>query len=664
MNVSESCWKLRPAILLWILIFFCGSVLLFIDYRLPYREMDVKMTLIYPLKSTDHKIPIRENLRGYLIKTTGCRIPDMDPFDPTVREYIYKENPIKCNVTLPPLVEANLTSLSVIKSSFKAYKIKYLDVFVCCYFVFKRYDPKKDEEDNDILINRTCVKFKYSILIKDEFVKVKCFYNGSEIYKDFFCFVPPKFEINNEIQNSMRKPLSILIAGLDGVSRVNLHRQMRKTMDILKNELKAVEFLGYNKIGDNTFPNLIAILTGLSEDELSQVCWSNNTDHFDNCPFIWKKYKQKKFVTSYAEDASWMGIFNYQKNGFCKQPTDYYWRTFSFTADKQIGNQILMNNNLCLGARLEYKILLDYIKNFVDSMRIYKKAFFNFFWSAGLSHDFLNYPRFGDNDFAKLFNYLHKTDTLNQTVLIFLSDHGIRWSGIRSTNQGMLEERLPFLFITLPKWYKKEFPMVYENLQRNSKRLTTPYDLHYTLRDLLDPYKLTSNFLKKRNQISSESRSYSLFDNIPENRTCDSANIPSHWCACQENVEIEVNSTMAVEATEFAVAYLNAKISDFKQCQNLTLKKIISAKVSFSGNISSLGEGAKKDFTVSFVTVPGDAIFEATVRQTFFKENGLENKELPYTLKITGTVSRLNLYGSQSDCVSDFHMKLYCYCNT
>jgi len=57
--------------------------------------------------------------------------------------------------------------------------------------------------------------------------------------------------------------LNILIIGLDAQSHMNFIRQMPKTYEFLTDTLSGIELLGYNKVGDNTFPNIIPLLTGL-----------------------------------------------------------------------------------------------------------------------------------------------------------------------------------------------------------------------------------------------------------------------------------------------------------------------------------------------------------------------------------------------------------------
>lgn len=67
-----------------------------------------------------------------------------------------------------------------------------------------------------------------------------------------------------------------------------------------------------------------------------------------------------------------------------------------------------------------------------------------------------------------------------------MSDHGIRWGGIRQTYQGQMEERLPFVILALPERFRDRYAQAVANLNLNVRRLTTPFDLHETLKQLLD----------------------------------------------------------------------------------------------------------------------------------------------------------------------------------
>ena len=83
---------------------------------------------------------------------------------------------------------------------------------------------------------------------------------------------------------------------------------------------------GYNKIADNTFPNLMAVLTGMNVTQVTSTCFPSNAKKIDDCPFIWKNYSQRGYLTAYFEDEAELGTFNYAKYGFLNAPTDYYGR--------------------------------------------------------------------------------------------------------------------------------------------------------------------------------------------------------------------------------------------------------------------------------------------------------------------------------------------------
>lgn len=155
--------------------------------------------------------------------------------------------------------------------------------------------------------------------------------NGSGlVYQDYFAFVPRKLHVEERCRKQLQlekllnkkkadqpseKKLSVLIVGIDSVSRLNFHRLMPRTLGKLR-ELGALELYGYNKVADNTYPNIVPVLSGYSVTEFEKLCWTNHERPFDKCPFIWNKFSAKGYRTFFAEDACWMSIFNYLKPGF------------------------------------------------------------------------------------------------------------------------------------------------------------------------------------------------------------------------------------------------------------------------------------------------------------------------------------------------------------
>lgn len=123
--------------------------------------------------------------------------------------------------------------------------------------------------------------------------------------------------------------MNVLIIGLDSVSRLNMLRQLPNTYKVLTSPpLSAISLLGYNKVGDNTFPNLVPLLMGLSAKEIKSLCATTQKHKFDLCPFIWKNFAARGYKTGYGEDPTSMSTFNYQRTGFVEQPVDYYARPY------------------------------------------------------------------------------------------------------------------------------------------------------------------------------------------------------------------------------------------------------------------------------------------------------------------------------------------------
>lgn len=275
------------------------------------------------------------------------------------------------------------------------------------------------------------------------------------------------------------------------------------------------------------------------------------------------------------------------------------------------------------------------------------QPYFAFFWASSLSHDYLNQINLGDNDYLEFFRFLNDSNYLNNTMIVFMSDHGMRWGEIRQTYLGRMEERLPYVHFILPEWFQTNYKQAYHNLQVNQYRLTTPFDLHETLKSFLNLTNLQTDYLNEIQQ--NNGRGFNLFRPISKDRTCELAEITSHWCTCQKSFEISKNDSRIVDVANFTVYYMNDLLNMYPNCVKLHLDEILDARI-MSHDEHILNGHNSTDFMIMIRTKPGDGLFEATIR-----------KEMNH-FRLMGSISRLNLYGKQSACMTDFHLKLYCYC--
>lgn len=488
------------------------------------------------------------------------------------------------------------------------------------------------------------IYFKDSITVPNEMVEVICTLRDTIIYKNYHIFIRPKQAVIKRVSGNV----SILILGLDSVSRINFHRRMPKTNAILS-QLGNIEFLGYNKIDDNTYPNLISVLSGMSAAELKKNCWLNENDYFDRCSFVWDEFKDADFGTAFVEDSPGIGLFNYLKRGFVNKPTDHYLRPLMVRAEQSIGHTSypVGNTKVCIGDKLSFATVLDHTLKIALSMS--DRLYMNFAWTTSLTHDTMEYPLCGDDELSEFLITLEKSGELNHTILIVMSDHGMRWGNFRSTYQGGLEDRLPILKFVMPEWFKSTYRRAVKNLKINSRRLTTPYDLHETLLDLVNVKQLDDDTTGRRTEearaLGNATRT-SLFLEIPLNRTCSSSGIPVHYCACHNpGKTLAVNNVNAVRAADALMRQLNLMLLNFTVCANLTLLQVDSVVVETGRETNKVN-----DYQLQVTTLPGLAKFEATVR------------EYHNEFSLVGSVSRLNVYGNQSYCVNDPNIKLICYC--
>lgn len=133
--------------------------------------------------------------------------------------------------------------------------------------------------------------------INDEFITVECFdaQTMDFVYKDFFAFVPFKWSTEERSLNttwfSGADSISVMVIGVDSVSRMQFHRQLPSTDRILKQQMNAIEMLGYHVVGENTYPNMATFLANSTIDELEAGCYKEGKGMYDNCSLIWKNFE-------------------------------------------------------------------------------------------------------------------------------------------------------------------------------------------------------------------------------------------------------------------------------------------------------------------------------------------------------------------------------------
>ncbi|XP_066272353.1 uncharacterized protein [Branchiostoma lanceolatum] len=468
-------------------------------------------------------------------------------------------------------------------------------------------------------------------------------------------------KVNIEREGRMKTALghgmNVLMVGVDSTSRMNFMRKLPKTFKYFTETLEGHILKGYHVIGDGTTAQFIGMISGYHEDDLPNTkTGTANATTCDVFPLVWSKFRRMGYTTMYAEDEAWAGTFQYRTKGFQKQPTDYYMRPFWVAQDHLRKSK----ESFCFGATPKHHYTLNYTRDFVEAYKDIPK--FAIVFHAELSHDHLNMVQVADEDILTLVRSWKDTGYLNNTILVLFADHGSRYGNLRNTQQGRLEERLPFFGIAVPPWMKERHPEIIRNLKKNEERLTTAFDFHKMLQHVMDYPGDPSGF---------QGHGISLFQEIPLNRTCEDASIADHWCTCMTTLTVNNNMKLVREAAGFAVSYMNNLTAMHRSlCAELFLKNITHAEVLRPNNKLLLFHDSDlifrnalfgkilrlsfMDLRITLETGPNGGAYEVSVRKW------LPDKKT----EITADISRINAYGDHPRCIQDQfpHLRKYCFC--
>ncbi|PVD18433.1 hypothetical protein C0Q70_20982 [Pomacea canaliculata] len=412
---------------------------------------------------------------------------------------------------------------------------------------------------------------------------------------------------------------------------------------------------------DGTPAALLPILTGHHEEELPEARRGMpGAQPVDGHPWVWKEFKRHGYVTAYAEDMASIRTFQYRMLGFKEQPTDHYMRPFYQEAEKEYDSNI----PYCLGSTPRHLNFMHWFEELFATYTRHPKFFFGF--HSELSHN-SNFPvQALDEDLVLFLDRLEKSGHLNSTLLILMADHGARFSYIRATTQGKLEERMPYFALRLPPWVKQLHPQLIRNLEINTRRLTTPFDIHETLMEVLTYSGSGLGDISKR--------AISLFKEIPKHRSCSHAGVTPHWCACLKWDTLKLSDSTVLSAVKSAISKINSYTKyNRKRCAILSLKKITSAARYLPTYDDYVAEQKlrqyRENFTqprlrnyldinqevyqVSFITQPGNGHFEVTC--------SLDTTTRNFFVASTD-ISRINKYGNDANCIEKRHPRLRPFC--
>jgi hypothetical protein len=399
-------------------------------------EIDFLSSFNLMSHSQNSKTDLLSDQSNHMKYKRPCVHPKLSPFDSQIMQFVNKsKTKLMCNPKENWIYIDNGT-LRVSKEAIRKH-----GTIVCAYIPLYR-------GNNDFVVyegNRIFPVMDKMPLITD-FLKIDCRSKDGGIYSNIHSGIAYQSSLHRRhIWNPIPKRAlgyNVLMFGFDSVSRMSWIRMLPKSYEYMIKE-GFIVLKGYNIVGDGTPQALLPILTGKKETELHEARRGYaNASYVDNFPWIWQKYKKAGYVTQWAEDMQSIGTFQLRMLGFRKQPVDHYMRLFYLEAERYYSRF----RYLCLGSLSRHQNMINWVKEF---FKVYQtKPKFSFIFHSEASHNYNNPLGLLDDDLLEFLKYMKSSGIMDNTILLFMSDHGVRVSELRQYSQGKLEEvRIFFLYL-------------------------------------------------------------------------------------------------------------------------------------------------------------------------------------------------------------------------
>ncbi|XP_003744782.1 uncharacterized protein LOC100907525 [Galendromus occidentalis] len=590
------------------------------------------------------ELNLTEIQEKFILYTAKCHIPNYDFKEPNVLKKYYSKPPRKCSKDVEPFIfypKLNQTGgFSCIGVDDTQYKKFYSDRFEldnCTYmetqrdlshikidYYHKFGDPKPLRVDD-------CPP--------EEYLWIQCGVSNKSYEQPLF--MPKVKPVDRTIRenNLGQKPLHVLILGLDSVSRLNAHRQLPKTIAYLKGKKNLVELFGYNKIGVNSSPNQIPLITGIPFKNPYPIGLNLRASnaHFDNLTrFLWDDLGSRGYRTMFYEEQWIYGLFLYPPlSGFLREPTTYWPRPLMQAIDKSS-----LKQGNCVGPDVAAKLYLDYTHQ-LFKISGSERPLFTYGWLSEVAHDNINGGQLVDEYLLDFFTKMTDDGILDNTAVFFISDHGMRFDSFRYTPQGRLEDMLPFAFILMPDRFHTAYPNAKKIMDINSRRLLTAIDMHASLLELADVWD--------EDRLIRTANGFSIFSTIiPNERTCKEAGIDIEFCACYNYHAMNASTRPAQSMGELLVEKINLRLRETEatNCSDFRLDKIV--------DFIRLSEGADwTDFFKISVEMEPYARFEVT---------GELMDPSEFEWRILSDFDRVDRYSDHSECARGQPYEKLCHC--
>ncbi|BFZ21857.1 hypothetical protein BsWGS_24896 [Bradybaena similaris] len=599
---------------------------------------------------------IRSTLTPSIAKTTKampstCVLPQVNVYEHSVMNVAGLENKtIQCQGNyLPDLTYITQdNTLMVNKSKVEEY-MQITDLQQCRY---RHIFPDKLNSNNYTYSEWSQPFTDFITVSQDaEFLKVECTNNKSEIVsKTFYSLIPRKEQYDEKdslhfkkhfLSSAPRETLNIIMIGIDSLSRNQFLRACNETYSYLMDTLNSFDMTMHSQMGNSMSSNMWPLFAGYSEEDVKN--WCSNRSSTENIRLIWRNFGNAGYRTLFTEDNPADGYCQ-DFSKCCPHPSARY-DMRPLTLAMHSNRDMYARNYYCSGNQLDMTIHLSYLRKFLD--------FFHdkpVFAVAMLTRPTIKDPasaKIFDEHLLNFYKSLNQDHHINRSLIVSFSGRGIQHGSLRNSVNGDVESKTPFTVLTFPDWFLKKYPDVAGYLKLNTRRLTSHFDTHATLLDLL---YFNSNTAPRPDP---RQHGVSMLKKIPHDRTCKDALLPLDVCLCGFTYleDVYITSQLGRMLADLVMESLHSKI-DENRCVIFKLQQVIRIKKIALDDYTSTGTRGTFAYQVKLQVIPGNGVFTSTV----FELNQFNKWQV-------GTdIGRLDSHRGPSECLEFQNNTPFCYC--
>ena len=401
----------------------------------------------------------------------------------------------------------------------------------------------------------------------------------------------------------------ILFIMVDSLSREQALRSLPVTLDFLKtgdkpgvgNQFQMYEYERFNVVSSGTHNNVPAYLAGKKYSDLQN--WLDR-DKNRSEEWILEEAGRNGYMTAFL-DGEYVGskssIPRIRLKTFeqaevtestiktarmiAEQMADHsvhsiFDKVLEWSSEPQLHSFGTPTKRLCFGGQSIFSSFASYVKDFWS---IYSDVPKMAYLSVMDAHEpSLLRARQIDIELRDLLRSLLRRAVLREILIVLCGDHGV-WYGefYEDTKAGRLESKLPALFLLVPDEFAYQNAAMAAFAMHNQPKLTTPYDVHATLRHVINMHRIGEG------TPSSSPHALSLMDSFPATRTCQDANILLEHCACTEFAPFDeelLNGLQLRSLGGWAVEHINEGVEN-STSGGLAEKKTSCVQLEFGSNL-------------------------------------------------------------------------------